>query len=151
MNCLEHSICISLGHSSNHDKLKVKNIVREKLICIFKHQTLCSTYPFVSLLWIRYRENAEVTSAQWEFFHLLKKKHKADFFRKKLLKENCTCGIISLSLLQTATVNKGQIISKSNYLAVNSSKKWMNSFYYYAMCFGSFLEEIEGTKKTFQN
>ena len=57
-----------------------------------------------------------------------KKKHKADFFRKKLLKENCTCGIISLSLLQTATVNKGQIISKSNYLAVNSSKKWMNEF-----------------------
>ena len=52
------------GHSSNHDKLKVKNIVREKLICIFKHQTLCSTYPFVSLLWISYRENAEVTSGR---------------------------------------------------------------------------------------
>ena len=46
---------------------------------------------------------------------------------------------------------KVQLISKANCQPVNSSKKRTNRFYYYAMCFRSFLEEIEDTKKTFRN
>ena len=48
---------------------------------------------------------------------------------------------------------KGQLISKSNCQAMNSSKKRMNEFVFTTMqhVFVHFLEEIEDTKKTFQN
>ena len=48
---------------------------------------------------------------------------------------------------------KGQLISKSNCKAVNSSKKGMNEFIFTNMrrVFACFLEEIEDTKKTFRN
>ena len=42
---------------------------------------------------------------------------------------------------QSAAISKGQLISKANCQAVNSSKI---RFYYYA---SGFLEEIEDTKK----
>ena len=50
-------------------------------------------------------------------------------------------------------VYKGQLISKANCQAVNSSKKWTNQFVCTAMqhVFVHFLEEIEVTKKTFRN
>ena len=50
-------------------------------------------------------------------------------------------------------INKGQIISKANYQAVNSSKKRTNEFDFTTMrhVFVRFLEEIEDTKKTFRN
>ena len=49
--------------------------------------------------------------------------------------------------------SKGQLISKANCQAVNSSKKRTNEFVFTTMrrVFGRFLEEIEVTKKTFQN
>ena len=48
---------------------------------------------------------------------------------------------------------KGQLISKANYQAVNSSKKQMNEFIFISMrrVFVRFLEEIEDTKTTFRN
>ena len=48
---------------------------------------------------------------------------------------------------------KGQLISKANCQAVNSSKKRMNEFIFTTMrrVFVRFLEEIEDTKKTFRN
>ena len=50
-------------------------------------------------------------------------------------------------------VSKGQLISKANYQAVNSSKKQTNEFVFTTMgyVFIRFLEEIEDTKKTFRN
>ena len=48
---------------------------------------------------------------------------------------------------------KGQLISKANCQAVNSSKKRTNEFVFTTMrrVFVRFLEEIEDTKKTFRN
>ena len=48
---------------------------------------------------------------------------------------------------------KGQLISKANHQAVNSSKKRTNEFIFTTMrrVFVHFLEEIEDTKKTFRN
>ena len=48
---------------------------------------------------------------------------------------------------------KGQLISKENCHAVNSSKKRTNEFVFTTMqrVFVRFLEEIEVTKKTFRN
>jgi hypothetical protein len=50
-------------------------------------------------------------------------------------------------------LSKGQLISKANYQAVNSSKKRTNEFIFTTIqrVFVRFLEEIEDTKKTFQN
>ena len=50
-------------------------------------------------------------------------------------------------------VIKGQLISKANCQAVNSSKKRTNEFVFTTMrrVFVCFLEEIEDTEKTFQN
>ena len=49
--------------------------------------------------------------------------------------------------------SKGQLISKANCQAVNSSKKRTNEFVFNTMrrVFVCFLEEIEDTKKTFRN
>ena len=51
------------------------------------------------------------------------------------------------------TLTKGQIISKADCQAVNSSKKRMNEFVFTTMrrVFVCFLEEIEDTKMTFRN
>ena len=48
---------------------------------------------------------------------------------------------------------KGQVISKANCQAVNSSKKWTNEFIFTRMecAFVCFLEEIEDCKKAFRN
>ena len=48
---------------------------------------------------------------------------------------------------------KGQLISKANYQAVNSSKKRMNEFVFTTMrrVFVRFLEEIGDTKNAFRN
>ena len=48
---------------------------------------------------------------------------------------------------------KGQLISKANCQAVNSSKKRTNEFVFTTMrrVLVRFLEEIEDTKKTFRN
>ena len=46
---------------------------------------------------------------------------------------------------------KGQLISKANYQAMNSSKKRMFEFVFMRRVFVGFLEEIEDTKKTFRN
>jgi hypothetical protein len=48
---------------------------------------------------------------------------------------------------------KGQLISKANCQAVNFSKKRTNEFVFTIMqrVFVRFLEEIEETKKAFQN
>ena len=53
----------------------------------------------------------------------------------------------------TVATAKGQLISKANYQAVNSSKKQTNEFVFTTMrrVFVRFLEEIEDTKKTFRN
>ena len=50
-------------------------------------------------------------------------------------------------------VTKGQLISKANCEAMDSSRKRMNEFIFTNMrrVFVRFLEEIEGTKKTFRN
>ena len=51
------------------------------------------------------------------------------------------------------TFSKGQLISKANCQAVNSSKKRTNEFVFTIMqcVFVRFLEEIEDTKKAFRN
>ena len=51
------------------------------------------------------------------------------------------------------TFTKGQLISKANFQAVNSSRKRTNEFVFTTMrrVFGRFFEEIEDTKKTFRN
>ena len=51
------------------------------------------------------------------------------------------------------TVSKGQLISKANCQALNSSKKWTNEFIFTTVrrVFVCFLEEIEDKKKTFRN
>ena len=51
------------------------------------------------------------------------------------------------------TQPKGQLISKANCQAVNSSKKRMNEFVFTTMrrVFVCFLEEIEDSKKAFRN
>ena len=48
---------------------------------------------------------------------------------------------------------KGQLISKANCQAVNSSKKRTNEFVFTSMrcVFVRFLEEIEDSKKAFRN
>ena len=60
-----------------------------------------------------------------------------------------------LSCLRFNDLNKGkgQLISKANCQAVNSSKKRTNEFVFTTMrhVFVWFLEEIEDTNKTFQN
>ena len=50
-------------------------------------------------------------------------------------------------------IAKGQLISKANCQAVNSSKKRTNEFIFTSVrrVFVCFLEEIEDTKKTFRN
>ena len=50
-------------------------------------------------------------------------------------------------------VLKGQLISKANCQAVNSSKKQTNEFVFTTMprVFVCFLEEIEDSKEAFQN
>ena len=50
-------------------------------------------------------------------------------------------------------LSKGQLISKSNCQAMNSSKKQTNQFVFTTMrcIFVPFLEEIEGIQKTFRN
>ena len=65
-------------------------------------------------------------------------------------------GSVSVNFVQlnfgTKILTKGQIISKGNCQAVKSSKKQTNEFVFTTMqCFCLFLEEIEGTKKTFRN
>ena len=57
--------------------------------------------------------------------------------------------IITPSFLQCV---KGQLISKTNCQAVNSSKKCTNEFVYTTMqpVFVHFLEEIEDSKKPFE-
>ena len=51
------------------------------------------------------------------------------------------------------TLPKGQLISKANCQAVNSSKKQTNEFVFTSMrrVFVRFLEEIEDSKKAFRN
>ena len=70
------------------------------------------------------------------------------------------CGVLGLLvLLHTSSLRfvmlrtKGQLISKANCQAVNSSKKRTNEFVFTTMqrVFVCFLEEIEDTKKTFRN
>ena len=58
--------------------------------------------------------------------------------------------IIDLCL---CVVFKGQLISKANCQAVNSSKKRTNEFVFTTMriVFVHFLEEIDDLKKTFRN
>ena len=53
----------------------------------------------------------------------------------------------------TAISIKGQLISKANRQAVNSSKKQTNEFVFTTMrrVFVRFLEDIEDTKKAFRN
>ena len=48
---------------------------------------------------------------------------------------------------------KGQLISKANFQAMNSSKKRTNEFLFTSMrcVFVCFLEEIEDSKKAFRN
>ena len=50
-------------------------------------------------------------------------------------------------------ISKGQLISKGNCQAVNSSKKRTNEFVFTTIrrVFVRFLEEIEDTQKTFRN
>ena len=52
---------------------------------------------------------------------------------------------------KTSNHNKGQLISKANCQAVNSSKKQTNEFVFTTMrrVFVHFSEEIEDPKKTF--
>ena len=52
-----------------------------------------------------------------------------------------------------AEISKGQLISKANCQAVNSSKKRTNEFVFTTMrrVFVRFLEEIEDSKKAFRN
>ena len=52
-----------------------------------------------------------------------------------------------------SSVPKGQLISKANFQAVNSSKKRTNEFIFTSMrcVFVRFLEEIEDNKKAFRN
>ena len=61
--------------------------------------------------------------------------------------------VITRNILLSLTVTKGQLISKANCQAVNSSKKRTNEFVFTTMqrIFVRFLEEIEDTKKTFRN
>ena len=51
------------------------------------------------------------------------------------------------------SMTKGQLISKANCQAVNSSKKWTNEFVFTSMrrVFVCFLEEMEDSKKVFWN
>ena len=55
------------------------------------------------------------------------------------------------SLIEIEQLTKGQLISKANCQAVNSSKKQTNEFVFTTMrhVFVRFLEEIEDTQKTF--
>ena len=55
-------------------------------------------------------------------------------------------------LKQKSYSAKGQLITKANFHAVNSSKKRTNEFVFTTMqcVFFRSLEEIEDTKKTFQ-
>ena len=59
---------------------------------------------------------------------------------------------VGSSVIRTRST-KGQLISKANCQAVNSSKKRTNEFVFTTMrrVFVRFLEEIEDTKKTFRN
>ena len=75
----QYVLCSKIG-CINKSAVTVQTMINQrsrtlsvKNLFVFSNIKHCSTYPFVSLLWIRYRENAEVTSTQWEFFHLLKK------------------------------------------------------------------------------
>ena len=56
-------------------------------------------------------------------------------------------------LFELQQIHKGQLISKANYQALNSSKKRTNEFVFTTMrrVFVRFLEEIEDSKKAFRN
>ena len=60
---------------------------------------------------------------------------------------------MSKSSMSQKKLLKGQLISKANCQAVNSSKKRTNEFVFTTMrrVFVCFLEEIEVTKKTSRN
>ena len=51
------------------------------------------------------------------------------------------------------TIKAGQLVSKANHQAVNSSKKQTNEFIFISMrlVFVHFFEEIEDSKKAFRN
>ena len=59
---------------------------------------------------------------------------------------------MSITSYNILSVLKGQLISKENCQAVNSSKKRINKLVFTTMrcVFLPFLEEIEDTKKTFE-
>ena len=59
----------------------------------------------------------------------------------------------NLDLYSIINYTKGQLISKANCQAVNSSKKRMNEFVFTTIrrVFVRFLEEIEDTKNAFRN
>ena len=59
----------------------------------------------------------------------------------------------NLDLYSIINYTKGQLISKANCQAVNSSKKRTNEFVFTTIrrVFVRFLEEIEDTKKAFRN
>ena len=61
--------------------------------------------------------------------------------------------VIDFCAKQNFFKTKGQLISKANCQAMNSSKKRTNEFVFTTMrrVFVRFLEEIEVTKKTFRN
>ena len=60
---------------------------------------------------------------------------------------------LGINPLTRVILAKGQLISKANYQAVNSSKKRTNEFVFTTMrrVFVRFFEEIEVIKKTFRN
>ena len=64
-----------------------------------------------------------------------------------------SCYIIHICIDFKSALCKGQIISKANCQALNSSKKRTNELFFTTMrcVFVRFLEEIEDTKETFRN
>ena len=88
----------------------------------------------------------QIVGFKGPFIYVKNQLNPSDFFHLKIEIKRTTFINDTFCLL-----SKGQLISKANCQAVNSSLKQMNEFVFTTMrrVFVCFLEEIEDTKKTF--
>ena len=95
-----------------------------------------------------YPHQRRITFHTWLWDTLYENIHSNDYFLQSLTRKRH-----SLACWNIYHLFKGQLISKANCQAEDSSKKRTNEFVFTTMrhVFVHFLEEIEDTKNTFQN
>ena len=130
------------------------NIVKAKLISI---SFIGSRFFFCLLLKVEVEKQQKVTYIpQWGWPQRIKLSWTIYcYYVKWGGSETYLCTIVTKSqnIQKKYLDSKGQLISKANCQAVNSSKKWTNVFVFTSIrrVYVRYLEEIEDSTKTFRN